>query len=149
MVVLSDSSDVIYMGLTEPCGDVFQPNDREHDQLETPPHMLTAEAKIPEGGANSNLGGAGMDEKTNVGGKILDKAKIGVGAMAPRFDAAGEEETDRSPEHDVISGQDSNGGVQQKCGTNTFTDKRHTGRIAAFSINPCLFTTNDTGTGRC
>lgn len=69
------SSDITYMGLTEPCGDIFQRDERKQD-LETingplPPHMLTAEVKIIEGGVNGALNGAGMEEKTFFGGKNI------------------------------------------------------------------------------
>lgn len=82
------------MGLSEPCEAIFQPPDREHDQLETdcgplPPHMLREEVKILKGG---DLSGAGMD---GCGGKVSEKDKMGVGKMPnpraePCSDAAGE-----------------------------------------------------------
>lgn len=71
------------MGLAEPCEAIFQPPDREDDQLETdcgplPPHMLREEVKILEGVANGDLSGAGVDDCR---GKVYEKDKVGVGKM--------------------------------------------------------------------
>lgn len=143
------SSDTIYMGLTEPWANIFQPHDREQEQLESngplPPHMLTSEVKVLEGEANTHLSGAGIDDKTNFGVKTLDGDKMGVCSMPhPRkaicSDAAGKA-FQIKPEKEM--GRE----VQQQCGANTCTEERQTRQTV--SINPCPLTTKYPGTGKC
>lgn len=143
------SSDTIYMGLTEPWANIFQPHDREQEQLESngplPPHVLTSGVKVLEGEANIHLSGAGIDEKTHFGVKTLHGDKMGVGSMPhPRTvtcsDAAGKA-FQMKPEEEM--GRE----VQQQCGANTCTARRQTRQ--AVSINPCPLTTEYTGTGKC
>lgn len=100
--------------------DVIYCGDEEQEQLET---------SNGQGGVDSDLSGGGIDEKIHLGGEILDKVKMRVGRTphSDRFQIRAEEE--------------------HKCGSNSFTDDKLSGQRADFSINPCPYTTHDTGTG--
>ncbi|XP_019126918.1 tudor and KH domain-containing protein isoform X2 [Larimichthys crocea] len=99
--------------------DVIYCGDEEQEQLET---------SNGQGGVDSDLSGGGIDEKIHLGGEILDKVKMRVGRTphSDRFQIRAEEE--------------------HKCGSNSFTDDKLSGQRADFSINPCPYTTHDTGT---
>lgn len=153
---LADSSgcsiDTIYMGLTKPWANTFQPQDRGQKPLETcngplQPHFLTAEVKLQEGEANVDPSGAGTDEITTFELKTLEGDKVGVGSTphlgtATPFDAAGRA-------FQIKAEEEMGTEVQEQCGANTCADERQTGQITAVSINPCPLSTKYTGTGKC